>query len=295
MNEIQLARLIDQARGFVADEKPLHASQLYLRLISSEPGFTLPYIELASLYAETGMHRASVRLLRRAAEAMPDEPDIIFHLANTLVKNEEYDAALTFYKKLADRKLPQVHFNMGIAYFSKGYFAAAEEQFRLTMRYDPKFPKINESIGELLIKRQAYTEAVEFLRKGCGLDPYSAISHHLMGIAFSKLDQWRKASQEFVTAIDMNPKEASSWQLCGECLIQLKRFGEAEAYLRKALELNPRSAETLVDLGQISSLKGESNRAEEFIRRALDVDPANVRAREARWKFLRHRRQGSKK
>ncbi|MBI1807412.1 MAG: tetratricopeptide repeat protein [Ignavibacteria bacterium] len=294
MNEIQLARRLDQARALVEEEKYLHAIQVYLRLIIAEPSFLLPYVELASLYADRGQIPASIHLLLRAAEKFPNNPEIVFLLGSYHLRLDKYKEAILLFQKLATRQLPQVHFNMGIAYFYQNKFIEAEEQFRLTMKYDPAFPKINESLGELLVKREAYPEAIEYLKKGIASDPYSAINHYLLGLAYSRIDQWKKAYNEFILSVDLDPDQPTNWQMCGESLMQLKRYPEAEPYLCKALELYPQSVDAMVDLGYVLSRKGESERAMELINRALEVDPVNTRVREARWKLQHQGKQSTK-
>ncbi len=287
LNEIQLARLLDNARALVEEGKRLHAMQVYNRLVAAEPSFLLPYFELASLYAELGKEHASISILRQAQELFPENVEVTYHLGGYHLRIEEYEKALTLYKKLVGKKLPQVHFNMGVAYYFKNNFKLAEEQFRLTLKYDPQYPKINESLGELLLKRQAYTEAIDYLKRGIEKNPYSAVNHHLLGSAYGKIDDWKKAQKEFVLAVDMDPEQAANWQMCGESLIHLKRFTEAEPYLRKALELSPQSVETLVYLSQVLSAKGEMERAIEYIKKALNVDPKNQQARSMQWKLQR--------
>ncbi len=284
-DEIRIARILDHARSFVEDEKYLHAYQVYLRLLFTEPDFLPAYLELASLYAERGELPAAIALLEKAEAGFPGNDDVVFRLGGLYLRAERYDRALTVLKRIALKNLPQVHYAMGIAHFCKNNFRLAEEQFRLTRRIDPAFPKVNQSLGELLIQRGAYTEAVDVLKRAVEIDPYSALNHSLLGQAYSRLDQWKTACEEFILAVDMDPGDAAGWRLCGETLISLKRFDEAESYLRKALALSPGSPETLVDLGTVLSKRGDNVRALDCIEQALRLDPANDRARKARWKL----------
>lgn len=292
LNEVQLARMLDQARKLRDEEKFLHGAQVYIRLILAEPSFVLPYIELSSLYIEAGQVAPAIKVLHDAEAHIPENEDIIFLIGCCYLRLDQYDRALDFLGRLADRKLPHVHFNMGIAWFQKNDVARAEEHFRLTLRYDPKFPRVNESLGELLIQRQAYDEAIEYLKRGVTADPYSSLNHHLLGIAHSRLGRWSKAYHEFVLSIDMDPAESANWARCGEALLHLHRIDEAEPYLRKALELEPQSIDALVALGHLLTVRGDSDRAREFLLRASSIDAESARARQATWwKFRRAARQ----
>jgi tetratricopeptide (TPR) repeat protein len=243
------------------------------------------YRELSSLYAEMGRGDAAIALLERAEATLPKNPDITFLLGMRLLQLEELDRAITCFKRLAGRKLPQVHFQTAVAYFYKGNLKLAEEQFRLTLQLDPHFPRINESIGELLLERNALTEAVAFLRRGIDADPYSAVSHFLLGSAYGKLHEWTSAHEEFVLAVDMDPTESQHWQQCGESLLHLKRYEEAEPYLRKALDLEPASVDVMLALCKALTMTGDLPGAQAIRAAAFTLDPAHARAGEARWKL----------
>ena len=290
MNEIQIARLLDQARSYVQEEKYLHAIQIYRRLTLAEPEFVLSYRELASLYAEMGRHEAAIKLLLRAETVLPGNSEVVFLLGMRYLQMEQFDRALAYFKRLAGQKLPQVHFQMATAYFYKGSLPAAEEQFRLTLHLDPLFPRINESLGELLLQRSAFTDAVHYLRKGIDADPYSAVNHVLLGTAYGRLHDWKKACQEFILSVDIDPQEHAHWQLCGEALMHLKRYDDAEPYLRKSLELLPTSVDAMLALCKVLTVRGDLEGAQKIRTAAFSLDPVTARAGEARWK-LRHQVQ----
>jgi tetratricopeptide (TPR) repeat protein len=280
LDELHLAALLDQARSWVQAEKPLHAVQEYLRLLRREPAFLPAYSELSSLYAEMGKFDAAARILLRAEPYAQHPHEITFSLGTLYMRAEEYDKALVCFKKLQDLHQPQVHFNLGVAYFCKNNIKRAEEQFRLTLKYDPRFPKIHESLGELLIKRNAYTEAVTLLKRGLELDPYNAVGHHLLGLAYRNLLNWKHAYNEFVVAIEMDPNAANNWRLCGEMLVELKRLDEAEQYLRKSLDLVPDSIDSLLVLSQLYSRKGDIPEARKLAEKVMNLNPGDARAKE---------------
>jgi tetratricopeptide (TPR) repeat protein len=294
MNELQIARLLDQARSFVREEKPLHAMQVYRRLLAAAPDCVPAYRELSSLYGEMGRDAAAIGLLRRAELVLPGNEEVVFLLGMRHLQAEDFDRAITCFKRIAGRKLPQVHFQLAVAYFYKGNLKAAEEQFRMTLQYDPHFPRINESLGELLLQRNAFTDAVHFLKKGIAADPYSAVNHFLLGLAYGRLHDWKKAHEEFIVTVDMDPLEPQHWQLCGESLIHLKRYEEAEPYLRKALGLAPSSVDAMLALCKVLTVKGDLAGAQAIRAAAFSLDPATARAGEIRWKLRQAAQQQSR-
>jgi tetratricopeptide (TPR) repeat protein len=294
MNEIQIAHILDEARKFAEEEKYLHASQLYERLIHLEPKLVLPYLELASLYANTEHLQWGIQVLLRARQWLPGNADVLFKLGDYCLRNEEYDRALEYFRQIPANKIAHVHYKMGVTYFFQNNLDEAEKEFRIALKIDPNYPRVNESIGELLLKRGSLDEAVKYLRHGITLDPYNGISHFLLGLAYCRLDRWKKAYDEFVLSIDMDPGESLHWQLCGESLMHLRRYNEAEQYLRKSLELDPESIDSQLLLAEIYAMKKEFNRSAEWINKVLTRDPENEKAQEVLASITGTRKHASK-
>ncbi len=278
MNEARINSYLEQARAFLSEGKTLHATQIYQRVIAGAPAVPDPYLELASLYEDMKRFAAAERILSKGLEECGQTAKILYRLGTLCLRFEQYDRAVSYLRLLEKSKLPQVHFNLGIAYFSLGNLPRAEKHLALTLKYDPRFPNINETIGDLLIRRKAFSEAITYLRRGIQIDPYSSTSHYLLGVAYQGLYDWKKACEEFTTAIDMDPNEVRAWESCGKVLINLGRLDEAESYLRKALELDPTFADTLVDYGFLSLQRGKTEEASNFFNRALKLYPGHPRA-----------------
>ncbi len=284
MNEVQLMNMLDQARRYVDLGKDLHAIQIYRRIIAADPGCLEALLELSSIYVESGHTQCAEELLRQAHKQSERKSNIIFRLGNLQLRRRNFEKAIAYYKMLDGEKLPEVHFNMGIAYFYRNDTRLAEQHLRLTMKYDPRFPKINESLGELLIRRKAYAEAMTYLKRGLQSDPYSSVNHYLLGIAHAHLFHWEKAHDSFVNAVEMDPNEVRGWQMCGRSLLRLGRLEEAERYLRKAYDLKPDFPDTLVDLGHLHLQRGEMETAIGFFDMVLKFDPANPEAQDGKFK-----------
>jgi Tfp pilus assembly protein PilF len=279
LSQLEQQELLEQARTLVRDKKHLHAVQLYVRLIASDPSMIYPYSELASVYTQLGQHDAGIDILRKAGRLFPDSIDILFQLARLYVRSGNFDKALTCFKKYEGQNIPDVHYNLGLVYYFKNDLKRAEEQFRLTIKINPDHPKVNESLGEVLLKRGAYTEAVEWLVKSVTAYPDDTFNHYLLGIVYTKLDNWKKAHAEFKTALELDPGQTAHWEMCGKCLYHMHEYELAKQHLQKALMISPQSVDALIYLGRISSAQGNGGRALHYYQQALDLDPKNIHAR----------------
>lgn len=285
IDEPTLSLWLEQARSLVNERKYLHALQLYHKITAASPRLDIAWVELAYVQFELKQYDAAEKTLLRAVSTSDEPNEILFLVGNLYLKLEQYQKALTFYKKLlgmqktlAKDLRSHLNFNTALAYYYRDNIRLAEIHFRATRRIDPKFPKINESLGELLLRRGAFAEAIECLNEAIANEQYSWIAHFMLGNAYAKMFDWRRAYDEFVIAVDMDPNEARAWQMCGEALVSLHRLDEAERYLRKALELNPQLTDAVVDFGFLFLRKGDHERAREFFMRALQLEPHNPRA-----------------
>lgn len=285
IDEPTLSQMLELARTYSQEEKYLHAVQVYRRITSVAPRLDIAWVELAHVFYELKHYQAAEKTLLQALNDSSEPQEILFLVGNLFLKLEQYERALSYYKKLLaqERTLSadlraHLHFNIGLAYFYKNSFKFAEHHFRTTQKIDSAFPKINESLGELLLRRGAIAESIKLLKVGISIEPYSWISHYMLGIAYTKILDWRKAYDEFVTAIDMDPSEPRAWQMCGAVLLSLQRLDEAEQYLRKALELNPHFSEAVADFGFLFLKRGDAQRARDFFEQALALEPQNLKA-----------------
>ena len=282
VNELQIHTVLEQAREFAEEGKLLHAVQLYRRLLHAVPLFEEPYLRIAQIYAEWGRYDQAEQLLLTGHRRNPGNPEFMLMLGELFQRRGDYGAAVECYSSLGPMRLPEAHFNLGIAYMRQEQWKKAEEELRLTLLLDPHFPEVHEILGEILIKRKQYSTAASELRRGIRDDHYSAVAHRLLGIALLNQYEYLKALDEFVLAVDMDPHDAAAWQLCGDTLLRLRRFGEAEPYLERALALNPHSPDASASFGFLCLYRGERAKALDAFNNALKEQPGHPRALDGR-------------
>lgn len=278
MNEIQLHTLLEKALRYVEDGKLLHAAQLYVRVMQAAPTLDEPYLRLSQLYFEMGRTDLAEGILANGYARAPGNASFMTVLGDLYMRRGGYEEAVECLKKLANRRLPYVHFTLGVAYMHLGKLKEAEAELRTALLLDQRWPEAYEVLGELLIRKKQFGEAIKELEQGLRLEPYSAAGHRLIGIAAVNRFEFQKALDHLVLAVDMDPDDASAWQLCGDVLLRMRRFEEAEPYLRKALKLNPRSADVSASLGYLCLHRGETTKALHAFNRALQLQPGHPRA-----------------
>jgi tetratricopeptide (TPR) repeat protein len=300
LHELHIKDMLEHARAFMVEHKPLHAMQLYHRITTLNPTLDIAWIELAEVYTALHRYDAAERALLTARDYASERNEITFLLGAMHLKVNRYDRAMMYFKELltAEHTLSvhqqaRLSYHIGLVYCYKKNYKLAEQYFRKTRRLEPQYPKINESIGELLLRRGASTEALRSFDAALDADPYSWIAHYLSGKAYANLYDWRNAYESFASAIDTDPHEPSAWQMCGEVLLMLQQLDEAEQYLRKALELNPLLTDAVVNLGYVYLKRGDRDRAVEWFERALSLDPQHPKAKQGKTEASMHSQRSS--
>jgi predicted Zn-dependent protease len=78
--------------------------------VALDPGYAVEYLTLSDLAAEKGLPEQAVKMLRLAAEAMPENPFISLRLAAQLGAFGQSEQALTLLDKLHKQSWSQVYF-----------------------------------------------------------------------------------------------------------------------------------------------------------------------------------------
>ena len=278
MNEIQIHTILESAREFAAEGKLLHAAQLYHRVMHALPTLDEPYLRLSQIYLEMGRVDLAEKMLGAGQTRNPDNTLFVRLLGESQLQRGAFADALSTFRSLAHRRMPDVHFHLGLAYLHLGQLSRAEAEFQTTILLDERWPRAHEALGEVFMRRKNFDGAIRELERGVQIDPYSGIGHRLLGVALTSRLELSRAIEHLILAVDIDPKDAEAWQLCGDVLLRMRRFEEAEPYLTKALKLNPRSAETSICIGFLCLHRGDRAKALQAFNRALELQPGHPRA-----------------
>lgn len=169
MNEVQLHTILEEAQEFAAEGKVLHAVQLYRRVMQAMPTLDEPYVRLSQIYLEMGRADLAEKILGTGQARNPDNITFIRMLGEFHLQRGSFRDAVTALRRLAHRRLPDVHFNMGVAYMHLAQWSEAESEFQTTIVLDERWPNVHEALGEVLIRRKCFGKQSGSLSGVCRL------------------------------------------------------------------------------------------------------------------------------
>ena len=253
--------LLDEAIGFLGDEKPLHAMQILRRVISDDPEYTEAYLKLAEIYIGLHKYGEAEKLLTRALAINPRDYKLVYALGSLYYNSGELDRALPLLRMLGSWRNPSVHLALATIFLEQDEFEEAISEVRHVLRTDAKYPDANGILGRVHLKQKNFPNAIKYLRREIGLNESSIEFRLDLATAFFMLGDLRAALEEFTLLVDIDPEFFPGWLMCGKILLQLGKPDESEFYLQRALNINPGSAEALQELANLYSTIGEVEKA----------------------------------
>lgn len=251
----------------------------------------------------------------------PTDVEAKVNLGAALVHEGQFDAGIAMYKSalpsLSD-KTP-VLMNIALAYYKKGDFANAHEQFASLNKSRPGDVRFAILLGdtdghlgksadavallEPLEARNAQNLDFEYVlgssmiqsgRRRDGVPRIekvakagnSADAYFLAGATWLDLNEFAKASADLDAAASLNPKLPTLYRLDGIAHDKNGDIQKAEVAFREALKANPNDFDANLYLGGILYKRREMDNAKIYLDRAIQIKPADFMARyeSAMWK-----------
>ncbi len=253
--------LIDEAVGFLGEDKPLHAMQILRRIISKDPECADAYLKLAEIYIGLRSYDAAETLLKEGIERIPEEYKLVYALGSLYFNLGEMDRALPLLKQLRSWRNPSVHLALATILLDEGEFEDARSEVKAVIKGDAKYPDANGLLGRVYLKQNDFPNAIKYLKRELGMNEASVEFRLDLATAYYLLGDLRESLEEFTLLIDTDPDFFPGWMMCGKILLELGRTSESEFYLTRALSINPRSAEVLQTLANLYSTIGEDEKA----------------------------------
>jgi tetratricopeptide (TPR) repeat protein len=253
--------LMDEASGFLCDEKPLHAIQILRKIISFDRECGDAYLKLAEIYIGMHQYEAAEKLLVEGLSMIKDEYKLLYALGSLYYNLGELEKALPLLRKLNSWRNPSVHLALAIIFLEQNEFAEAIAEAKRVLRTDTRYPDANGVLGRIFLKQKDFPNAIKYLRRELALNESSVEFRFDLATSFFLLGDLRDALEEFTLLIDTDPDFFPGWLMCGKILLELGKCNESEFYLQRALNLNPRSAEVIQAMANLYNSIGEVEKA----------------------------------
>jgi Flp pilus assembly protein TadD len=224
----------------------------------------------AALLALAGC--ASVPTTDGGPKLADDEATVLRQqMAETLVRQRDYDLALPYLKDLLARKprSARLHLLLGVVLREKGVYAAAEAEIGRALELEPGAAAAHAALGILQTKRGRLAEAERNHRRAVALAPGRAAYHNDLGFCLLLQRRYADARSSLAEAIRLDPGLRAAFNNLG---FSYGLEGDDES-ARRAFGQGGSRAMALTNLGFLEEMRGHPAAARRHYEQALRVRP----------------------
>ena len=209
-------------------------------------------ILLGNIYFEMARYTDAIEQYRKALEAAPENPTVLYNLATALLKIGDEFAAAEYLKRAASiDKFGEIAFrassSLGIMYTEKGDLELAEQ----------------------------------YLKQSVSIRPNDPVSRYNLGLVYMKRGKEEEALREFAIAEEHSAEEIKMLENLGDVYGRLGRYDKSVNLYEKILKNNSRNVRILARMGEIHYKNGELDKAFDAYRKITMIEPASENARNA--------------
>src|SRR5215472_4543653 len=190
---------------------------------------------------QRGDYAASIRDYRKFLELHPDDVEAKVNLGAALVHVGQFDDGIAMYRSA----LPSLSYknpvllNLGLAYYKKGDFAHAQEQFEAVHKAEPRDGRIATLLGDTDVKLRKPEEAVAALEPLDVANSDNMDFQYVYGTALIETGRRRDGVLRIEKVADAR-NAADAYLLAGAIRLEMQDSDLARKDLEAALRLNPK-------------------------------------------------------
>ena len=195
--------------------------------------------------------------------------------ANAYYEKGEYDRAIEDYDQAIrlNPKHPDAFSNRGVAYARKGDYDRAIENYNEAIRLNPKHPDAFSNRGVAYARKGDYDRAIENYNEAIRLNPKHAGALYGRGNAYRRKGDYDRAIENYDEAIQLSPKHANAFSNRGVAYARKRDYDRAIENYDEAIRLNPKHVNAFYNRGNAYRHKGDYDRAIENYDEAIRLNP----------------------
>ncbi len=222
-------------------------------------------VDYGPAYAELGRGQlllgdapAALVQLTRAAELLPDDPEVLSACGVAELASGNAENALRRLKRGVELDMGSAprHGNLGTVLFMLGRVPEAIAEYEIEVALADSEPRAHSDLGTALLAANDVQRGILELRRAVTLDPRRATFRSNLGYALQLSSQRELAIAEYRKAIDLDPKLVSAWVNLATILARDPATrAQARAALMTAKRLDPQDPRVKANLDELDALE----------------------------------------
>lgn len=286
IEQFQYASALDRRKGTVplaiaqrAAGKIDISKQLLLEAETANPNDPLILFQLAETCNRQASGQEAQRYYSRAIEAGYPAAPALRQIASLQMKLGQYSEAIGTLQKLVASKdsVLQDQFVLAEAFQFSGQFAEAEIFLRSLSERNPKEPLVWHRLGLHYGLVKNYAKAIENLKKAKALDPKNPVVLKALSLAYYQNDNKNEALLQAQELCRLYPEDKEQAFFLASLHQGAGKLAEAKSGYTALLANNPNHAPSLNNLADLTAQAGDLAEALNLARKAVELEPDNSR------------------
>ncbi len=240
-------------------------------------GTNVPFlVNYTELCRQGGRLDEAIEHGERAVALAPDSFGAHSNLGIAYYDKQDFDAAEIHQKRALDLKpdLASALNNLGSICRERKDLKAAIDYYRQAIVADPNYTEPLNNLGTVLVQDERAAEAIPILEAALQLNSNYSDALCNLGFARNALEQFDLAEPMFLRAIELRPDYAEAHQGLARVFQEKNELDKAVQAATTAVRIAPEKAEVHSTLGQVHSRMGYFDLSVESFDKALALDPA---------------------
>ncbi|NNE66475.1 MAG: tetratricopeptide repeat protein [Pyrinomonadaceae bacterium] len=250
--------------------RPYEALDAFKRAVEIEPKYVPSHARAGEIYLSLNLIGLATKSFESAAKITPNEPAVLYGLAQIAYEKSEFRSAADLYEKVIDilPRANRVRYSLALAYRKLGQPDKAREQLKLQ---GPVGVKVADPLLEKVENRK--TGARPKLQE-----------------AKTAIDagQFEDAAKIYAEILKSDPNNTTALVNLGVAYSGLKKNAEAITVFEKAIALQPDNINAQYNLGILYNIAGKPLQAVSSFKAVLKSKPNDVTSRLYLAKALRN-------
>jgi len=165
------------------------------------------------------------------------------------------------------------HFDYGVALQKENRWEAAEEQYKIALRFNPADPKSHMNLAVALMAQAKFDEAAPHMEEALRLRPNDGEFHLRYASLLQRLGRGDEAEPHYEAAARLLPDSPEAHYNYAFLLASAGKGNDALSELQRAVQLKPDHVDAQLQLADALFAKGNLEEAKKHYTAALGVDP----------------------
>lgn len=229
----------------IEDGNELEALDLIHSIEETSPIYPQSLLVQADYYHLNGLPEVSIQKLTEAENLLPEEPIIMFALAEIFYMTADYQRAIQYYEKITLQGHDEMagtllSERLGNAYMLIGNYSEAVDYFKEALTFR-ETPEIHYQLGLVYVQQAEWTKAIEPLEQAKTFDPSLSGAYFVLSEVYEQQNNYEKALDEIKEGISQNELNIDFYFKAAELSTKLNEIENTHKYYSEAIDVAPDS------------------------------------------------------